>query len=53
MTVEVAQGRTLSVEQAKGVAIVTFAELCEQAKGASDYQALAKNFQTVIIKGVP
>jgi len=36
--VEVAQGRTLHVaKQAKGVAIVTFSELCEQAKGSSDY----------------
>jgi cell division protein ZapE len=52
--VDVAQGRTLVVnKQAKGVAMLTFTELCEQAKGAPDYQALGRTFKTVIIRAVP
>jgi len=52
--VEVAQGRTLMVDkQAKNVAEVEFAEMCETAKGSTDYMALAKNFHTIIIRGVP
>jgi len=52
--VEVAQGRTLHIgKQAKGVAMLTFSELCEAAKGASDYQALGRNFKTVILRKVP
>lgn len=52
--IEVAQGRTLNVlKSAKGVAMLSFSELCEQAKGASDYQALARSFTTVILRKVP
>lgn len=52
--VEVAQGRTLHVmKQAKGVAMLKFSELCDEAKGAPDFQALAKNFNTIILRDVP
>ena len=53
-TVQVAQGRTLMVERAaKRVAEVTFKDMCEKAKGSTDYMALAQNFQSIIIRGVP
>jgi cell division protein ZapE len=40
-------------KQAKNVAEVDFSEMCETAKGSTDYMALAKNFHTIIIRGVP
>lgn len=40
--INVAQGRTLTVPKAaKKVAEVDFAEMCETAKGSTDYMALA------------
>ena len=33
--------------------MLTFSELCEQAKGAPDYQALGRNFKTIILRKVP
>ena len=39
--------------QAQGVARFTFAELCVEPLGASDYIALAQRFHTLIIDGVP
>ena len=52
--VVVAQGRTLKIEkQAKNVAQVEFSDMCETAKGSTDYMALAKSFNTVIIRNVP
>lgn len=52
--IEVAQGRTLRIEkQAKKVCEVSFSELCETAKGSTDYMALAQNFNTVIIRDIP
>ena len=48
------QGRRLPVPQAaRGVARVTFAELCARALGARDYLALATQFHTVVLDGVP
>ena len=38
---------------AKKVAEVTFKDMCETAKGSTDYMALAQNFQSIIIRGVP
>ena len=38
---------------AKKVAEVTFKDMCETAKGSTDYMALALNFQSIIIRGVP
>ena len=53
-TLEVAQGRTLPVNrQAKGVAEMTFKELCDEARGSPDYQAIGRNFNTLILRGVP
>ena len=49
-----AQGRTIPVSKAaKGVSQFTFSELCDDARGSSDYQAIARNFNSVIIRGVP
>lgn len=48
------QGRTLRVEKAaKGVAMLTFEELCAQPLGAADYLALEAAFHTVILNGIP
>jgi len=49
--VEVAQGRTIPVDKAaKGVAEFTFKELCEDARGSSDYAAIAKTYNSIIIR---
>jgi cell division protein ZapE len=46
-------GRKLVVPRAAhGCARFTFAELCEQALGAADYLAIARNFRTVFIDHV-
>jgi cell division protein ZapE len=48
------KGRQLRIgEAAAGVACVSFAELCEQPLGALDYLAIANNFHTVIMDGIP
>ncbi len=48
------KGRQLRInEAAAGVACVTFADLCEQPLGALDYLAIANNFHTVIMDGIP
>jgi cell division protein ZapE len=48
------KGRQLRIgEAAAGVACVTFAELCEQPLGALDYLAIANNFHTIIMDGIP
>lgn len=47
-------GRALIAPRAsKGVARFTFAELCEQPLGASDYLALAREFHTLLIDDIP
>lgn len=47
-------GRTVAVPAAAdGVARFTFAELCEQPLGASDYLALAVHYHTIVIAGIP
>lgn len=38
---------------AKGTAEFTFKELCEDARGSADYSAIAKNFNSIILRGVP
>jgi len=46
--------RTLHVPKSlKGVAVFSFKRLCAQARGASDYLAIARHFHTVIIVGIP
>ena len=52
--ITVAQGRTLSLPRAaKGVAEVDFHSMCDDAKGSTDYMALAQHYQTIIIRKVP
>ena len=47
-------GRVLHVPQSlKGVAVFSFKRLCAEARGASDYLAIARRFDTVIIVGIP
>jgi cell division protein ZapE len=47
-------GRTLHVPKSlKGVAVFSFKRLCGDARGASDYLALARAYHTVILVGVP
>lgn len=51
---QVPGGRTLRVPKAlKGVAVFSFKRLCGEARGASDYLAIARNFHTVILVGIP
>jgi cell division protein ZapE len=54
VTLDVMQGRTLHVaEAAKGVARFTFNELCARPLGAADYLAIADNFHSVVLSGIP
>ncbi|TIX50750.1 cell division protein ZapE [Alteraurantiacibacter aquimixticola] len=47
-------GRTLFVPKSlKGVAVFSFKRLCKEARGASDYLAIAREYHTVIIVGIP
>ena len=47
-------GRILHVPKAlKGVAVFSFKRLCGEARGAPDYLAVARQFHTVIIVGIP
>ncbi len=51
---EVGGGRTLHVPKSlKGVAVFSFKRLCAEARGAPDYLAIARNYHTVIIVGIP
>ena len=47
-------GRTLHVPKSlKGVAVFSFKRLCAEARGASDYLAIARKYHTVFIVGIP
>lgn len=47
-------GRTLFVPKAlKGVGVFSFKRLCSENRGAADYLAIAREFHTVIIVGIP
>jgi cell division protein ZapE len=47
-------GRSLHVPKClKGVAVFSFKRLCGEARGAADYLAIARNFHTVFIVGIP
>ncbi|UAK25975.1 cell division protein ZapE [Sphingomonas nostoxanthinifaciens] len=47
-------GRTLHVPKSlKGVGVFSFKRLCGDARGAADYLAIARNFHTVILVGIP
>ena len=37
----------------KGVGVFSFKRLCAEARGASDYLAIAQTYHTVIIVGIP
>ncbi len=51
---DVGAGRKMKVPKAlKGVAVFSFKRLCAEARGASDYLAIARRFHTVIIVGIP
>jgi cell division protein ZapE len=48
------RGRTIQVAKAaRGVACTDFHELCEKPRGAEDYLALARDFHTIVLDGVP
>lgn len=47
------QGRTITVDATGGLARATFAQLCERPLGAADYLALAGNYHTLFLVGVP
>ena len=47
-------GRLLHVPKSfKGVAVFSFKRLCAEARGASDYLAIAHAYHTVILVGIP
>ncbi|GLI97868.1 cell division protein ZapE [Sphingobium sp. BS19] len=47
-------GRTLHVPKSlKGLAAFSFKRLCAEARGASDYLAIARRYHAVIIVGIP
>ena len=47
-------GRSLHVPKSlKGVAVFSFKRLCAEARGASDYLAIAQTYHTVILVGIP
>ncbi len=46
--------RTIHVPKSfKGVAVFSFKRLCSEARGASDYLAIAREYHTVIVVGIP
>ena len=50
----VGTGRTLHVPKSfKGVGVFSFKRLCAEARGAPDYLAIAREFHTVILVGIP
>ena len=54
LDLDVGGGRLLHVPKArKGVAVFSFKRLCAEARGASDYLAVARHFHTAIIVGIP
>ena len=52
--IDVGGGRILHVPKTlKGVAVFSFKRLCAEARGASDYLAIAQRYHTVILVGIP
>lgn len=52
--IDVGGGRTLHVPKSlKGVGVFSFKRLCGEARGAADYLAIAHEYHTVIIVGIP
>jgi cell division protein ZapE len=53
-TIELGGGRTLHVPKSlKGVAVFSFKRLCGEARGASDYLAIARRYHSVFVVGIP
>jgi cell division protein ZapE len=53
-TLEIGDGRTLIVPKSlKGVGVFSFKRLCAEARGASDYLAIARHYHSVILVGIP
>jgi cell division protein ZapE len=51
---QLAGGRGLHVPKSlKGVAVFSFRRLCGEARGASDYLAVARRYHTIILVGIP
>jgi cell division protein ZapE len=51
---QISAGRTMHVPKSlKGVAVFSFKRLCAEARGAPDYLAIARNYHTAIIVGIP
>lgn len=51
---QVGQARTIWVPKSlKGVAVFSFKRLCVEPRGASDYLAIARNYHSVIVVGIP
>jgi cell division protein ZapE len=51
---QVPGGRILHVPKSlKGVSVFSFKRLCGEARGASDYLTVARNFHTMILVGIP
>lgn len=54
VSLDVGGGRMLHVPKAlKGVGVFSFKRLCAEARGATDYLAIARHFHTVIIVAIP
>ena len=53
LTLEVLERKILVPQAAGGVARLSFDALCGDALGAADYLALAQNFHTMLIDGIP
>jgi cell division protein ZapE len=52
--IDLGGGRILHVPKSlKGVAVFSFKRLCAEARGASDYLAIARRYHSVIIVGIP
>ncbi len=52
--IDVGGGRMMHVPKTlKGVAVFSFKRLCKEARGASDFLAIARTYHTVIIVGIP
>jgi len=53
-TLQIGDGRSLSIPRSlKGVAVVSFKNLCAEARGAADYLAIARHYHSVIMVGIP
>lgn len=53
-TLQISEGRTLTIPRAlKGVAVVSFKKICGEARGASDYLAMARKYHSIIMVGIP